>query len=83
MPATRDQTRVLVGPRFLDERICRLVYRSATDEVWAEEWRDGAWVRTRALVRHILKAPVPERARLREIGVPATRGDLDREFSAR
>ncbi len=78
MPALRNDPQILVGPRCLDDRICRLLYKSATDDVWAEEWRDGAWVRTTALVRHVLKAPPPKRAQLRREGIPLERGDLDR-----
>ncbi len=67
---------MLVGPRFVDDRICRLMYIRATDEVWTEEW-DGRWVRTSALVRHVLKAPPPGPAQLRRSGIPDERGLLD------
>lgn len=79
MSASPKDSQILVGPRCLDERICRLVYRSATDEVWTEEWREGAWVRTTALVRLVLKAPAPKRSQLRKRGIPLEWGDLDRE----
>jgi hypothetical protein len=70
---------ILVGPRALDDRICRLVYVRATDEVWAEEWRRGAWVKTKALVRHVLKAPPPKAAHLKRRGIPFEPGVWDRE----
>lgn len=78
MSATQSVPRILVGPRFLDDRICRLMYVEATDEVWTEEWKEG-WVRTTALVRLVLKAPRPKPAQLRRRGVPIERGAWDRE----
>ncbi len=69
---------VLVGPRCVDDRICRLMYVRATDEVWTEEWK-GCWVRTTALVRHVLKAPPPKPAQLRRRGIPLELGVWDRE----
>jgi hypothetical protein len=69
---------VLVGPRSLDNRICRLVYVRTTDEAWAEEWRRGRWVRTDALVRLVLKAPAPKPAQLKKRGIPLEFGDWDR-----
>lgn len=69
--------RVLIGPRSLDDKICRLMYVRETDEVWAEEWSQQAWVRARVLVRHLLKAPVATRARLRLSGVPEEQGEWD------
>jgi hypothetical protein len=77
MSQSSDPLRVLVGPRCLDDRICRLVYRRATDDVWVEEWSDDGWVRASALVRLVLKAPPPARAQLRRRGIPLERGDLD------
>jgi hypothetical protein len=70
---------VLVGPRCLDDRICRLVYVRATDEVWTEEWTKGSWVRTSALVRLVLKAPTPKPAQLKSRGIPLELGAWDRE----
>lgn len=69
---------VLVGPRCLDDRICRLVYVRETDEFWTEEWGTDGWVRTQALVRHVLKAPTPKPAQLRKRGIPLERGAWDR-----
>ncbi len=78
MSQSHSDIRVLVGPRVLEDRILRLVYRGATDDVWVEEWADGVWVKASALVRHVLKAPSPGRAQLRRRGIPLERGDLDR-----
>jgi hypothetical protein len=74
--------RVLVGPRWLENRICRLVYRQETDEVWAEQWSDGSWIRTSALVRHVLKAPPPRPAQMKRLGVPQEVGFLDGDSKA-
>lgn len=74
--------RILVGPRTLDDRICRLVYRRATDEVWAEEWVAGAWVRTQALVRLVLSAPIPEPSHLERCGIPLELGEWDLEAAS-
>lgn len=73
---------VLVGPRTLDDRICRLVYRRATDEVWTEEWVGGAWVRTHALVRLVLSAPIPEASHLERCGIPLELGEWDLEAAS-
>lgn len=70
---------VLVGPRLLGQRAYRLMYLRATDEAWAEEWRKGSWVRTRALARHVIKAPRPKPDQLRRRGIPLDPGVLDRE----
>ncbi|HUE95203.1 MAG TPA: hypothetical protein VMN39_01000 [Longimicrobiaceae bacterium] len=70
---------VLVGPRCLDDRICRLVYVRETDEFWTEEWGSGGWFRTQALVRHVLKAPSPKPAQLKKRGIPIELGEWDRE----
>ncbi len=78
MSQSHGDTRILVGPRCLEDRIFRLVYRGETDDVWVEEWADGVWVKASALVRHVLKAPPPARAQLRRWGIPLERGDLDR-----
>lgn len=79
MSAKKVAQQILVGPRCLDDRICRLVYVRATDEAWTEEWRKGGWVRTTALVRHVLKAPSPKPAQLKRRGIPLELGDWDRE----
>lgn len=77
--ATADVSpKILVGPRCLDDRICRLMYVKATDEAWTEEWRKGGWVRTNALVRHVLKAPAPKPSQLKRRGIPFELGDWDR-----
>lgn len=75
-------SQVLVGPRCLDDRICRLVYTRATDEVWAEEWQSDAWVRTDALVRLVLKAPQSKPSQLERRGIPVEVGMWDREEAA-
>lgn len=72
------ESQVLVGPRCLEDRICRLVYARSTDEVWTEEWKDG-WVRTHALVRLVLKAPSPKPSQLEQQGIPLELGVWDRE----
>ena len=71
--------RVLIGPRSLDDRICRLMYVRETDEVWAEEWSERAWVRATILVRHLLKAPTAKTSVLRRRGIPVEQGELDLE----
>ena len=71
--------RVLVGPRSLNDRICRLMYVRETDEVWAEEWSERAWVRAAVLVRYLLKAPTATDAILRHRGIPDERGEWDIE----
>lgn len=70
---------VLIGPRKLDQRICRLMYVRETDEMWAEEWSEREWVRTSVLARHLLNAPAPSRAVLTRRGVPHEPGAWDRE----
>ena len=80
MASIEQRPQILVGPRWLENRICRLVYQQETDEVWTEEWRQGAWVRTTALVRHVLKAPQPKRSQLRKNGIPVEPGFLDAEL---
>jgi hypothetical protein len=79
MSAQQISPQILVGPRCLDDRICRLVYVPATDEAWTEEWQKGSWVRTKALVRHVLKAPSPKPAQLKRRGIPLELGVWDRE----
>lgn len=73
--------RMLVGPRLLDGRICRLLYADASDEVWTEEWKqpERRWERSWALVRHLLAAPAAPDSMLRRFGVPAERGEWDSE----
>lgn len=79
MGSKRRSPQFLVGPRRLGNRICRLLYVRETDEVWTEVWTDASWVRSEALVRHVLKAPVPTTATLARFGVPDERGEWDRE----
>ncbi|MBW3628451.1 MAG: hypothetical protein KY464_04055 [Gemmatimonadetes bacterium] len=71
---------VLIGPRSLDSRICRLMYVRETDEVWAEEWSKRAWVRATVLVRHLLKAPNAPAATLKRRGIPNEPGEWDCEL---
>ena len=71
---------VLVGPRTLGNRIYRLVYRSDTDEAWAEQWTEQRWVRSPVLVRHVLGAPTSRESTLARRGIPAERGVWDREM---
>jgi hypothetical protein len=78
MIAERHIARVLIGPRSLDDRICRLMYIRETDEAWAEEWSEREWKRAKVLVRHLMKAPVPPRAALARRGIPNEPGELDR-----
>lgn len=70
--------RVLIGPRSLDDRICRLIYVRETDEAWMEEWTDRAWVRASVLARHLMKAPPASRATLARRGIPPELGEWDR-----
>lgn len=70
---------ILAGPRFLEDRICRLMYLAATDEAWTEEWRKDGWVRTRALVRDVIAAPTAKPGQLRRRGIPVEPGAWDRE----
>lgn len=79
MPATTSTPSVLVGPRRLDDRICRLMYVRETDEAWTEEWADRSWRRTVVLVRDVLSAPVASLSVLKRRGIPAERGEWDRE----
>ena len=82
MSAEHTALRVLIGPRALEDRICRLVYRHETDEAWTEEWQDRAWVRAQLLARHLLKAPPVAGAALARFGIPNERGVLDLELAA-
>lgn len=70
---------VLIGPRSLNDRICRLMYVRETDEVWAEEWRKEAWVRASVLVRHLMKAPTALPSTLKRRGIPNEPGEWDAE----
>ena len=79
MATTFPTPRVLIGPRSLDDRICRLMYVRETDEVWAEEWSERAWVRATVLVRHLLKAPTATPSALRRRGIPVEPGEWDLE----
>ena len=79
MIAERPTAQVLLGPRSLDDRICRLMYVRETDEAWAEEWGGREWKRTTVLVRHLLKAPVAPKATLTRRGIPNEPGEWDRE----
>ncbi len=79
MVQSKSEAQVIVGPRSLENRICRLVYRPATDEVWAEEWQADSWVRANALVRLILKAPPADRSKLEGQGVRSEPGIWDLE----
>ena len=80
MSMTLPMPQVLIGPRSLDDRICRLMYVRETDEVWAEEWNKRAWVRATVLVRHLLKAPTPTPATLKRRGIPNEPGAWDKEL---
>jgi hypothetical protein len=79
MADERLAARVLVGPRSLDDRICRLMYVRETDEMWTEVWNERAWERASLLARYVLKAPVPPAAALDRQGIPAERGEWDRD----
>jgi hypothetical protein len=79
MSAMTTDAKVLVGPRRLNDRICRLMYVRETDEAWTEEWADRSWRRTVVLVREVLSAPVASESVLRRRGIPAERGEWDRE----
>jgi hypothetical protein len=80
MSTTLPTPRVLIGPRSLDARICRLMYVRETDEVWAEEWSKRAWVRASILVRHLLKAPTAPASTLKRRGIPNEPGEWDGEL---
>ena len=75
----RATPRILIGPRSLDDRICRLMYVRETDEAWTEEWSEREWVRTPVLVRYLMKAPTASRAALARRGIPREIGEWDRE----
>ena len=79
MASERLTARVLIGPRSLDDRICRLMYAADTDEAWTEVWSERAWIRASILVRHVLKAPIPTPAALARFGVSTEPGEWDME----
>lgn len=81
MAAERLSARILIGPRSLDDRICRLMYVRETDEAWTEVWSEREWVRASILVRHLLKAPIPAPATLDRFGVPREPGEWDAELA--
>ena len=76
----RATPRILIGPRSLDDRICRLMYIRETDEAWTEEWTEREWVRTPVLVRYLMKAPTATLALLARHGVPRELGEWDLEL---
>ena len=78
MIAERPTAQVLIGPRSLDDRICRLMYVRETDEAWAEEWNEREWKRASVLVRHLMKAPAAPRSALARRGIPNEPGEWDR-----
>ena len=75
----RATPRILIGPRSLDDRICRLMYVRETDEAWTEEWSEREWVRTPVLVRYLMNAPAASRATLVRRGIPREIGEWDQE----
>lgn len=77
MASETPNPRVLVGPRRLKNRICRLMYAGETDEAWTEVWRKDSWQRTPLLVRDVLSAPPPQAATLARRGIPDERGEWD------
>lgn len=79
MPTERPTAQILIGPRSLDDRICRLMYIRETEEVWAEVWKNRSWQRAHLLARHLLKAPPAAPGVLARFGVPGEMGELDRE----
>lgn len=79
MPTGSPGPRILVGPRRLDDRICRLVYLGETDEAWTEVWRGDSWTRTPLLVRDVLNAPLTAVDSLARRGIPDERGEWDIE----
>lgn len=79
MKHSQATPRILIGPRSLDDRICRLMYVPETDEVWTEEWNEQAWVRARVLLRYLLKAPTATASVLRRRGIPHEPGEWDLE----
>jgi hypothetical protein len=78
MIGTDSTPQVLIGPRSLDDRICRLMYVRETDEAWTEEWCERHWKRAKVLVRHLMKAPQPAKSALTRQGIPNEPGEWDR-----
>lgn len=78
MIAERPTAQVLIGPRSLNDRICRLMYVRETDEAWIEEWSERSWKRAQVLVRHLITAPTPPRSALARRGIPNEPGEWDR-----
>lgn len=70
---------VLIGPRRLDDRICRLMYVRETDEAWTEEWAENTWCKSNVLVRHLMGAPVASRAVLKRRGIATDLGAWERQ----
>lgn len=79
MAAVLHSTRVLVGPRSLNRRICRLLYLSETDEAWTEVWNDHDWERVPVLARLVLNAPSTSERALSRRGIPLERGEWDQK----
>lgn len=79
MAVKSPNPRVLVGPRRLKNRICRLMYVGETDEAWTEIWDKDSWRRVPLLVRDVLSAPFPAAASLARRGIPDERGEWDAE----
>lgn len=79
MAAESPSPRVLVGPRRLNNRICRLMYTGETDEAWTEVWTKDSWQRKPLLARDVLSAPLPAAAALARRGIPEERGEWDLE----
>lgn len=79
MAAETSNPRVLVGPRRLNNRICRLMYVGETDEAWTEVWTKDSWQRKPLLVRDVLSAPLPAAGALARRGIPEERGEWDLE----
>lgn len=79
MTAQHPTAMVLIGPRRLNDRICRLMYVRETEEVWTEEWSDRAWVRVPVLARDLMKAPSAARSTLKRRGITCEVGAMDRE----
>lgn len=79
MASETQSPRVLVGPRRVKNRICRLMYAGETDEAWTEVWTKDSWQRRPLLVRDILSAPPPAASALARRGIPDERGEWDLE----
>lgn len=79
MTSQTPSPRVLVGPRRLKNRICRLMYVGETDEAWTEVWTKDSWQRRPLLVRDVLSAPPPAASALARKGIPDERGEWDQQ----